>query len=523
MVPACTLTVTPTSGQVPLAITATGNCTSQNTISTTVLNFGDGTTANASSGSHTYSQVGTYTVTITATDVFGLSGSATQTVTASLNNFPAGIFVGVSGGKIIQFGADGSVLKTISTGVAGTVADIAFDKAGNLYTVDFTAGNVTEVNLTSGAVIGSFGSGYNCQPESMVFDGAGNAYVGQQGCSLALLKFDPTGKPLASFKVGTEEQGSDDLALSADECTVLYTSEGPSILRYDVCHNTQLTPFATGLNKALNLRILPDGGVVVADLFDLVRFNSSGQKTMTYTAPGAECLYGVALDQNGTSFWASDYCSSTVYHFDLNSGSILSQFNTGTPSGTVFGLAISGTGLNVAGLGNGGSLTASPATASLSTGQSTTFTVSFTPNTAAAGKTITLSCAGLPPGLSCSFNPPTITLGAAGIPTTATLTITRTTTAALMHQTSPWMLATWMGIVPAIVLAGFRSPRRRRSSLLWLGLIVASTGIWASCGGGTSMSQTTPVQTTPQGAYTVLVVGTGTGVQSSTTVTVTVQ
>jgi hypothetical protein len=92
-----------------------------------------------------------------------------------------------------------------------------------------------------------------------------------------------------------------------------------------------------------------------------------------------------------------------------------------------------------------------------------------------------------------------------------------------MHQTSPWMLATWMGFVPAIVLAGFRSPRRRRSSLLWLGLIVASTGIWASCGGGTSMSQTTPVQTTPQGAYTVIVVGAGTGVQSSTTVTVTVQ
>jgi len=522
LAPACTLTVTPLAGQVPLAITATGNCTGTNPIATTLLDFGDGTTANASSGTHTYSQAGTFTVKITATDSFGLIGSAIQTVTATANSFPIGVFVGVSGGKILQFASDGTILKTFNTGVAGTVADMAFDKAGNLYTVDFTAGNVTELNLNSGTVIGPFGSGYNCQPESMVFDGAGNVYVGQQGCSLALLKFDPSGKPLTSFQVATEEQGSDDLALSADECTMLYTSEGQSILRYDVCHNQQLSPFATGLNKALNLRILPDGGVIVADLVDIVRLNSAGQKIMTYTAPGAQCLYGVALDQDGKTFWADDYCSSNVFHIDLTSGNVLSQFNTGTPSGTAFGLAISGTGLNVAGLGSGGALTATPQSATLGAGQSATFTVSLTPNALAAGKTITLSCAGLPPGLTCSFNPATITLGAAGTTTTATLTISRTTTAALMHPASPWMLATWMGMVPAIVLAGLRSPRRRRGSLLWLGIVVATSGIWASCGGGNSMSQSTTSRVTPQGSYTVIVVGTATGVQASTTVNITV-
>lgn len=521
--PACTLTVAPAAGKAPLPITATGNCTDPDgdTLVTT-LNFGDGTTQSATGGTHTYSTPGTYMVTLTATDPANNSVTTSQTVTVTNGSFAPGVFVGFSGGTIKQFASNGTVIKTFSTGVSGTVADLNFDKAGNLYTVNFTAGGITEVNVTTGAVIGPFGSGYNCQPESMVFDGAGNVYVGQQGCSLALLKFDPTGKLLATYNVATEEQGSDDLALSADNCTMLYTSEGQSILRYDVCHNQQLAPFATGLNKALNLKILSDGGVLVADLADIVRFNAAGTRTTTYTVPGAQCLYGVALDQDGKTFWTDDFCSSTIFHIDLTSGSVLSQFGTVTGPDTVFGLAIAGSGLNVAGLGNAGTVTTSPQSATLTAGQSATFTVSLTPNAAAAGLTLTLSCAGLPPGLSCSFNPPTLTLGAAGTTSTAQMTISRTNTAALMHPASPWALATWLAVIPAMVLAGLRSPRRRRGTLLWLGLIVVGTGLWASCGGGgTSMNQSTGQQTTPAGTFTVIVVGSANGMQASTTVNIT--
>ena len=167
-------------------------------------------------------------------------------------------------------------------------------------------------------------------------------------------------------------------------------------------------------------------------------------------------------------------------------------------------------------------MTASPQSATLAAGQSATFTISFTPNAAAAGKTLTLSCASLPPGLSCSFTPSTITLGAAGTTTTAMLTITRTTVASLRHPDGPWMFATWMGGIPAVVLIGLGWPRRRCGSLFWLGLIVVSTGIWASCGGG-SVSRTTTPQAAPQGSYTVIVVGTASGAQASTTVNLTLQ
>jgi len=523
--PSCTLTVNPTSGIVPLPITATGNCVdAENNISTTVLDFGDATTVNAASGTHTYNAAGTFTVKVTATDALGLSGSASQTVTVTVNNFPQGVFVGISPGTIKRFAADGTLTQTLSTGLGGTVSGMGFDKAGTLYATDFTAGNISKFDPKTGTLLGTFGGGFNCQPETIVFDGAGNAYVGQQGCSHQILKFDSSGKLLTTFTVTNEGQGSDDIDLSADNCTLLYTSEGSSILRYDVCRDQQLAAFATGLKKALMLRILPDGGVIVADLSDIIRFNASGQQVMTYTAPGDQCLYSITLDQDGTSFWAGDYCSSNIYRFDLNSGKQLAKFNSGTPSGTVFGLAISGSGLNVAGLGNAGNIATSPQSASLATGQSATFTVSFAPNAAAAGHTLVLSCANLPPGLACSFTPPSITLGAVGTTTTATLTITRTTRASLLRPSSPWMLATWIGMVPAIVLVGFRSPRRRRSSMLWLGMIVACTGVWASCGGGGGgMSRSTTPTPAPQGTYTVIVVGNASGMQASTTVNLTVQ
>jgi len=84
------------------------------------------------------------------------------------------------------------------------------------------------------------------------------------------------------------------------------------------------------------------------------------------------------------------------------------------------------------------------------------------------------------------------------------------------------MLTSWAGVIPALVLAGFGSRRRRRRSQFYLGLIVVSVGLWSSCGGG-GMSRTTTPPPTPQGTFTVIVVGNASGMQASTTVSVTVQ
>jgi hypothetical protein len=94
---------------------------------------------------------------------------------------------------------------------------MAFDWVDNLYVTDFTANGVTKF-APSGDVIGDFGAGYSCKPESIVFDRAGNAYVGETGCSHALLKFDAYGNLLASFVVATEVEGSDWIDLAEDQC-----------------------------------------------------------------------------------------------------------------------------------------------------------------------------------------------------------------------------------------------------------------------------------------------------------------
>jgi hypothetical protein len=85
--PVCALTVLATS--TPLTVIAQPSCTDpQNEPMITTIDWGDGTTSDGSaSTSHTYSAAGTYTVTLTATDSFGLTGSATSVVTS--NQSPA--------------------------------------------------------------------------------------------------------------------------------------------------------------------------------------------------------------------------------------------------------------------------------------------------------------------------------------------------------------------------------------------------------------------------------------------------
>jgi PKD repeat protein len=78
--PSCVLSVSPRNGRAPLLITATASCTSRNTIASTVINWGDGSTVTGTHGTHTYQKARSYTVKVTATDSSNLTGSASRTV-----------------------------------------------------------------------------------------------------------------------------------------------------------------------------------------------------------------------------------------------------------------------------------------------------------------------------------------------------------------------------------------------------------------------------------------------------------
>ena len=258
------------------------------------------------------------------------------------------VFVATDQGGTVQWREPNGTLHATLTTLSSTfTTGMAFDSSDNLYVTGFD-GNQVSVLDNTGVLQGAFGSGYNSNPESILFDAAGNAYVGQALGTADILKFDSSGNPLASFNVATSVLGSDWIDLAADQCTMFYTSEGTDVKRFDVCTNTQLADFAppgTLHGRAFALRLLhpaQGGGLLVADSLDIHRLDGSGAIAQTYDAPGENCWFALNLDPDSTSFWSADFCTSNVYKFDIATGSVLTTFNTGTPTNTVFGLAVFG-------------------------------------------------------------------------------------------------------------------------------------------------------------------------------------
>lgn len=265
---------------------------------------------------------------------------------------PGDVFVSLSTGEVQWRHSDGTLNQILLGVVPGMAKGMGFDAAGNLYVTHWCVnavasstcelGNTVEKFDINGVSQGAVGSGYNCNPSSIVFDTVGNAYVGQADCTGNILKFE-VGKAPTAFAVAPENRGSTWIDLASDGCTVFYTSWGPNVKRFNVCTNEQLPDFNTAPlpdGETLALRILPDGGVLVANLSVIARLDATGALTQTYDVSGEPDLwFGLDLVGDGT-FWASNHGSSNVYQFDLAAGAVLSSFNTGTDFFTVRGVTV---------------------------------------------------------------------------------------------------------------------------------------------------------------------------------------
>lgn len=202
--------------------------------------------------------------------------------------------------------------------------------------------------------------------ESHIFDLARNFYVGYHGDTFTFrgdppvdvntarirkwtvpldpsaIAFDPypanAVNQVASYGAAREKTGTEFIDLANDQKTIVYTSGGRRILRFDTLANLQLTDFVTvtatpGLypqpRGLRSLRILTDGGVLVADGETVKRLNSAGSVILTYTPPttgtGVESheLYVLEVAPDGASFWVGDQLNTRVYHFDLVTGALL--------------------------------------------------------------------------------------------------------------------------------------------------------------------------------------------------------
>jgi outer membrane protein assembly factor BamB len=168
-------------------------------------------------------------------------------------------------------------------------------------------------------------------------------YVGQADVTGDIRKFDAAGNLVASFDVAVGARGTDHIDLAADGCTMFYTSRTKDVFRFNVCTNSQLPFFNTQPlpgEAAFHVRVLPDGGILVADAQVIVRLDASGSQIQTYAAPGEPNYWGGVDGGTDGTFWASNAFSGNIYKFDLQSGAVLASFNTGTGNWTAAGVGV---------------------------------------------------------------------------------------------------------------------------------------------------------------------------------------
>ncbi len=251
--------------------------------------------------------------------------------------FSGDVFIGVANGQVQWRGPDGTLRRTLNTGANEYTTGMAFDQSGNLYVTNFGAGSVSRFS-DQGQLVGTFGSGYSEAPESILFNQAGDAFVGAE--SGDVLEFDPNGTMLKDFPTGR----SDWVELGPDQCALYYTDEGTAMHRFNVCTDAAMPDFlgAGTLEHPYALRLLPSGGLLAADSSSVRRFDQTGAQIQSYTYPGNSNWFALNLDPDGTSFWSADFSSSSVVRFDIASGNVLNAYNTGTPTETVFGIIVKG-------------------------------------------------------------------------------------------------------------------------------------------------------------------------------------
>jgi uncharacterized protein (TIGR03118 family) len=172
-------------------------------------------------------------------------------------------------------------------------------------------------------------------------------------------------------------------------------------------------------------------------------------------------------------------------------------------------------------------LSPSASTLTVTAGQSATDTLSLAPSNGFTGM-VSLACAGLPSGATCTFSPASVNVtGTATANTTLTIS-----TGAIGYMAKQTAMRTQNGVgvaaaamTPLAALMLFFAVRRRSKLLMLLPIaivaVVVATGV-AGCGGASGGGGTTP-GTTPSGTSQVTITATSGTISKTTVIAFTVR
>ncbi len=255
------------------------------------------------------------------------------------------IFAATNNGNVAHYNSAGTLIETLNTAQGGFTTGMAFSSTGNLYVTNFSTGNITRFSGTNGAIIAPnpFVTPTS-SPESIVFDAAGNFYVGRANASFQ--KYSAAGALLTTYSTPVN---TDWIDLAANQTTMFYNDEGGQIRRWNTATNTALADFvnttANGGTASFALRILSNGDVLSAAGSRVNQYSAAGAFLGFYDVGGVDGFFALNVDPSGNSFMTGSFSNATLYRFTIGAFGNNTQtqtINTGAGASSLFGVAIAG-------------------------------------------------------------------------------------------------------------------------------------------------------------------------------------
>jgi hypothetical protein len=458
-------------------------------------------------------------VTSAASASSGAPVTLTATITSSTSGRPTGTVTFLDGTTALGTGnLNNTAVATITTStLAVGTHSITCKYAGNANFAGSTSAAITETitpGATSAALVSSAVSASSGAPVTLT----------------ATVTSSSSGTPTGTvtFLDGTTTLGTGTLNNTA---VATITTSTLTVGTHSItCKYAGNANFAGSTSAAMTETITP--GATTAALVSSAVSASSGAAvtftaTVTSSSPGTPTGTVAFLDGT-TTLGTGPLNSSAVATFTTSSLTVGTHSLAASYGGDSNFAASTSTLLSQVVLAPSFTMAGSPASVTVSAGNSAIYQIVVTGKNNFSGS-VTLSCsAGLPSGASCASPSTAIAPGSTPANSTLTINTTARTTARLLPFSSSRrapLFAAWL-LVPAILLGllGRAVPKRRLRLGYALAFLLVGCVLWqAGCASAESTPRVPTTLGTPAGAYAVTVTGTSGAAQQTVSVTLVVQ